>query len=186
MVLAWPLLVGLAIAPLLGGRWSRLADLRLRMPVVFYLAIALQLVAFPFSTLPWRTPDRIAIGLWLASYGLLAIGAACNIRLPGVPLVAVGMVSNLAAILANGGHMPALPSALRAAGLHFQHSRNSTALSSPHLSWLVDRWATPDWVPLGNVFSAGDVLIAAGGVVFVLAATGALGRLRLGPAELAQ
>jgi hypothetical protein len=70
--------------------------------------------------------------------------------------------------------MPALPSALRAAGLHFQQSRNSTALSAPHLSWLVDRWAAPGWVPWANVFSAGDVAIAVGGVVFALAATGAL------------
>jgi hypothetical protein len=37
----------------------------------------------------------------------------------------------------------------------------------------------PAWVPYGNVFSAGDVLIAAGGFVFALAATGALDRLRL-------
>jgi hypothetical protein len=151
------------------------------MPGVFYLAFFLQVIAFPFSRLPWSTPDRVAIVLWLVSYGLLAVGAACNLRLPGVPLVAVGMISNLVAILGNGGHMPALPSALRAAGLHFEQSRNSKALSSPHLAWLVDRWATPHWVPLGNVFSAGDVLIAAGGVVFALAATGALGWLRLTP-----
>jgi hypothetical protein len=180
MVLAWPLLAGLAMAPLLGGRWSRLADLHIRWPGVFYVAIGLQLVAFPFSALPWHTPDRAAVVLWLVSYGLFVIGVGFNSRCPGVPLVGVGMVSNLAAILANGGHMPALPAALRAAGLHFQQSRNSTAMSSPHLAWLVDRWATPGWVPLGNVFSAGDVLIAAGGVVFVLAATGAFGWLRFG------
>jgi hypothetical protein len=34
-------------------------------------------------------------------------------------------------------------------------------------------------VPWGNVFSVGDVLIAAGGLVFALAATGALRRGRL-------
>jgi hypothetical protein len=52
--------------------------------------------------------------------------------------------------------------------------------ASPHFSWFVDRWALPSWVPLGNVFSVGDVLIAAGGFVFVLVATGAvrLGRRR--------
>jgi Family of unknown function (DUF5317) len=174
MALALPLLAALAIAPLLGGKWSRLADLRLRWVGVFYAAITLQLVAFPFSTLPWRTPDRIAVALWLASYSLFAVGAGLNLRLPGVALIAVGMTSNVVAILSNGGHMPALPSALRAAGLHFQQSRNSTALNAPHLSWLVDRWAAPSWVPWGNVFSIGDVAIAAGGVVFALAATGVL------------
>jgi hypothetical protein len=81
------------------------------------------------------------------------------------------MVSNVAAILANGGHMPALPSALRAAGLHFGHSRNSALMLHANLSWLVDRWAAPAWIPWANVFSIGDVLIAAGGLLFALAAT---------------
>jgi uncharacterized protein DUF5317 len=178
MALALPLLVGLAVAPLLGGRWARLGDIRLRSVGLFWVAIALQLVAFPVAALPWRTPDRAAVVLWLLSYGFFALGAARNLRIAGVPLVAVGMLSNVAAILANGGHMPALPSALRAAGLHFRQSRNSTALSAPHLSWLVDRWAAPHWVPLANVFSVGDVLIMVGGFVFALVATGALS---LGP-----
>lgn len=183
MALAWPLLIGLAVAPLLGGRWSRLGELDLRWPGLFYAAIALQLVAFPVSVLPWSTPDRAAVVLWLASYGLFAVAVAANARVPGVPLVAVGMVSNLAAILSNGGHMPALPSALHAAGHDFVQNRNSAMLSHPNLGWLVDRWAVPAWVPYGNVFSVGDVLIATGGFVFALAATGALDRCRL-PARL--
>jgi hypothetical protein len=174
MALALPLLAALALAPLLGGRWSRLADLRLRWVPLFYAAIALQLIAFPVAELPWRTPDRLAVVLWLASYGLFALAVLGNLRTAGVALVAVGMLSNVIAIVANGGHMPALPAALRAAGLHFQQSRNSTALPAPHLSWLVDRWAAPSWVPWANVFSVGDVAIAVGGVVFALAATGAL------------
>jgi hypothetical protein len=89
-------------------------------------------------------------------------------------LVVAGMCTNLIAILSNGGHMPALPSALRAAGLHFETNRNSAMDAAPHVAWLVDRWALPSWVPLGNVFSVGDVLIAAGGFVFVLVASGAL------------
>jgi hypothetical protein len=177
MALALPLLVGLALAPLLGGRWSRIGDIRLRWVGVFYVAIGLQMVAFPVSALPWRTPDRAAVVLWLVSYGLFAVGAAANLRLAGVPLVAVGMISNVVAIVSNGGHMPALPSALRAAGLHFEQSRNSAVMSSPHLSWLVDRWAAPDWVPWANVYSVGDVLIAIGGFVFALAATGVVTRV---------
>ena len=181
MALAWPLLLGLAVAPLLGGRWSKLGELDLRWPGLFYAAIGLQLVAFPFSALPWRTPDRAAVVLWLVSYGLFIVAVAANARLAGIPLVAIGMASNLAAILTNGGHMPALPSALHAAGHYFQQSRNSAMLSHPNLPWLVDRWAAPDWVPHANVFSVGDVFIAAGGLVFALAATGALDRLRPRP-----
>lgn len=179
MALALPLLAGLVVSPLLGGRWSRLAQLHLRLLPAFYVGIALQIAAFPVSALPWRTPDRVAVALWLASYGVFAIGAAANVRLPGVLLVVAGMLANVAAVAANGGHMPALPAALRAAGLHFTQSRNSALVDHPHLAWLVDRWAAPHWVPWGNVFSAGDVLIAAGGVIVVLAATGCFpGRAR--------
>ena len=177
MALAWPLLIGLVLGRLLGGRWSRLGEIRLRWVGLFYVAIVLQIIAFPVSMLPWRTPDRAAVVLWLVSYGLFALGAAANLRLPGVPLIGVGMLSNVAAIVSNGGHMPALPSALRGAGLHFEQSRNSTALAQPHMSWLVDRWAAPDWVPWGNVFSVGDVAIALGGFIFAVVATGGLRQL---------
>ena len=173
MALALPLLVGFAVAPLLGGRWSRVAKLRIRGVWVFYLAIALQLIAFPVRVLPWHTSDRIGVVLWLVSYGLFSLGIATNTRTPGMPPIAVGLVSNLCAILANGGHMPALPSALRGAGLHFSKSRNSAEMASPHLAWLVDRWAAPHWVPLANIYSVGDVLIAVGGFVLALAVTGA-------------
>lgn len=174
MVLALPLLVGLAVAPLLGGRIGRLGELRLRHLPLFYLALALNVAAFPAERLPWRTSDELATLLWLVAYSLLAVAAASNLRVPGVGLVAAGMASNLAAIVANGAHMPALPSALRAAGLDYAVSRNSAADPSPHAAWLVDRWAAPDWVPLANVYSIGDVLIAAGALVFVLGATGAV------------
>jgi Family of unknown function (DUF5317) len=174
MALALPLAFGFFAAPLLGGRWSLLSRLRLRVVALFYVAIVLQIIAFPVEALPWRTPDRAGVVLWLCSYALFVLACAANFRVPGVPLVSVGMLLNLLAITTNGGHMPALPSALRGAGLHFTQSRNSAVLPSPHLAWLVDRWAVPAWVPWGNVFSVGDVLIAAGGLVFALGATGAL------------
>jgi len=181
LALALPLLAGFALAPLLGGRWSRIGTLRVRVVWLFYVAIVLQLVAFPVKVLPWHTSDRIGVVLWLISYGLFSAAVAGNVRIPGIPLIAAGLVSNLVAILSNGGHMPALPSALRAAGMHFatSHNRNSTVLPSPHVALLVDRWAAPAWVPWANVFSVGDVLIALGGLVFALGATGALRRRSL-------
>jgi hypothetical protein len=171
MSLALPLLLGLAVAPLLGGSWRALGRLHLAAVPLFYAAIPLQVVAFPAERLPWRTPDGVAIGLWLTSYALFTVGLVRNARIPGVPLVAAGLVSNVMAIVVNRGHMPALPSALRAAGLHFSQNRNSIASVHPHLAVLVDRWAVPAWIPWGNVFSVGDVCIALGGLLFALAAT---------------
>jgi hypothetical protein len=179
MVLVLPLAAGLLLAPLLGGRLSALGDLRLRALPLFYVGLALQLFAFPLGVFPWRTSDRVGVVLWLISYGVFILACCVNARIPGVPLVAAGMLCNLLAIIPNGGHMPALPSALRAAGLHFSESRNSVAAPTPHLAWLVDRWAAPAWVPWGNVYSVGDVLIALGGLVFALGAMQAMPRLRL-------
>lgn len=178
MSLVWPVLVGFALALAAGGKLQRLATLRWRWLWLFYLALGIRIVAFPFSFLPWHTPEGAAKVLYLVSYGVLVLAVGLNGRIPGVAVVATGMLLNVVAISANGGHMPAVPAALRAAGLHFTQSRNSEVLAHPHLSWLIDRWAAPGWVPWANVFSVGDVIVAVGTVVFALLATGALDRFR--------
>jgi hypothetical protein len=136
-----PLVIGLALAPLLGGRLSKLGELRFRWVARFYVAIALQIVAFPISQLPWRTPDRVAVVLWLVSYALFAAGAAVNLSVPGIPLIAVGMFSNVAAIVSNRGAHARLAIRAPRSRPSFAQSRNSERLSAPHLPWLVDRWA---------------------------------------------
>jgi Family of unknown function (DUF5317) len=167
---------GLALAVVLagGGRLSRLADLRLRASWLFYGAIALQVVAFPAGLLPWAPGDRVATALSLTSYAVLIVGTAVNVRLAGTPVIGLGLASNVAAMLANGGHMPASASALAAVHRveHGVHA-NSVALAHPSLPWLIDRFAMPRWVPLASVFSIGDVLIVGGAAMLLWAATGA-------------
>ncbi len=109
MVLLLAVGLGIVAGWALGGRLARLADLRLHAIWLFYTAIGLQIVAFPSQTLPWSVGDRLAIGLWLASYACLVVAAACNLRVKGAAVVGLGMASNLIAMLANGGHMPASP-----------------------------------------------------------------------------
>jgi hypothetical protein len=173
VALALPVFAALVVGVALGGRLGNLAQLRLRASWLFFAAIALQVVAFPFAFLPWRTDGTVATLLWLASYALLIAAAVLNRRIAGVPLVALGMGMNIAAITANGGTMPVLPDAMHGAGGSHATLNNSTAVADPSLAWLVDRWAAPDWIPLANVFSVGDVLIAVGAVVIVLAGSAA-------------
>jgi hypothetical protein len=66
--------------------------------------------------------------------------------------------------------MPALPNAAHAAGMTSGAHLNSVTTSAPRLPWLVDRWSAPHWLPLANVYSVGDVILALGAVVLVLAA----------------
>jgi hypothetical protein len=163
-------LLALVLGKLLGGRLSALAETRIRGKSLAFAAIGLQLVAFPVDLLPWSTPSAVASGLWLASYALLVAMLLLNARLPGTPLIAAGLVGNVVAIVANGGLMPVRDAALRAAGTDYHVHNNSIQLAKPHLAALVDRWAAPDWVPLANVYSIGDVLIALGTIVVVVAA----------------
>ena len=178
MALALPLALGLMISALVGGSLRALGDLRLRGVWLFYGALVLQVVAFPFGPLPWRTPDTVATFLWIASYGFVFAAAALNRRVAGVWIVLVGMACNLTAVLANGGHMPVRAGAMRAAGYDYVVHNNSAALAHPKLPFLIDRWAAPSWIPTANVFSVGDVLIALGALVFALVTTGAVARIR--------
>jgi hypothetical protein len=114
--------------------------------------------------------------LWLVSFALLIGFAAVNRAVRGVALVFAGLASNLAAVVANGGLMPASPHAVRAAGLAYRLHNNSISVVHPHLAWLTDRWAVPAWIPLGNVFSVGDVLIAAGIIATIVLAMHARSR----------
>lgn len=176
-ILGVAVVLGLA----LGGRVGALASIRLRALWLFYLAIALQLVAFPPAFFHFETADWVSRVLWLASYVCLVGACVANIRIRGVAIVLAGMLANVVAVVANGGVMPALPSAARAAGMHEAATYNSVTQAEPHLGWLVDRWAAAEWLPLANVFSVGDVLLAAGAFVVVLGAMDIplLRRLRL-------
>jgi hypothetical protein len=171
MVLLFAVLLGMLAGLALGGSLSKLADLQLRGMPLFGVAIALQVLAYPSGVLPWSVSDTLATALWLGTYGLLIAIVVLNRNVTGFVIAGAGMASNLLAILANGGHMPALPSALRGAGVPFDGVvNNSVADAHPHLPWLVDRWAAPPFVPGANVYSIGDVLLMVGGIVIVAAA----------------
>ena len=58
--------------------------------------------------------------------------------------------------------MPADPGALDIAGLPPGDHANSVVLADPALRPLTDIFAIPAWLPMANVFSVGDVLIAVG------------------------
>jgi hypothetical protein len=123
--------------------------------------------------LPWSVGDGLASALWLASYVLLGAAVVANRALPGIVVIGVGMLANVVAIVANGGRMPALPEAAAAAGMNAPAHNNSVTDAAPNLSPLVDRWAAPEWLPLANVYSVGDVILALGAFVLVLVTMGA-------------
>jgi hypothetical protein len=145
-----------------GGSLEKLARLKIRARWTILSALALQILVI--SVVPEEMAGWPGRALELASYALAVIFLVANRRISWLWLVGVGGLSNLVAIGANGGVMPASPIALRAAGLVLPTGRflNSAPLLHPHLAFLGDIFSTPSTWPLANVFSAGDILLAAG------------------------
>lgn len=166
MLLAIP--IGIAAGYALRGRLDGLANLRLRWAWVAVAGLLVQ--AILFSDAGFAAAGSAAPAIYVASTAAVLATVLRNIRLTGMPIVAAGSISNLAAILANGGSMPADAAALASAGLPVEDHGNSVVLPDPALQPLTDIFAIPAGLPFANVFSIGDVLIALGIVVLIAAA----------------
>ena len=161
-----------ALVPALFRRRALAALTSIRLRLVWLLPTALALQVLVVNVLP-RLPHPVGATVHLTSYGLLAAFLALNLRLPGMPLIVAGTTANAVTITVNGGVLPASATALQAAGWNpgTTDFTNSGALTSPHLAFLGDNYVTPPWVPLGNVYSIGDVLIAVGIIVLIAGVT---------------
>lgn len=163
LVLVASLVVGLALGYALGGRLENLQNARLVLPWLIFAALALQIVAF--SPVGQRLGAGAVVAFHLTSYAVLIVFAVLNLRSAGVAIAASGTLANAVVIAANGGYMPARRAALAAAGvLYAGDAANNSRLidAGTRLSFLGDLFAIPKGVPLANVFSVGDLLIAAG------------------------
>jgi len=160
--------IGLVAGFLLGGRPSGLATVRFRLGWLAIVALAIQVVLF--SSLADDLHADVRRAIYVASTAFVGVVVLANLGLTGVPLVALGAALNLAAIVANGGSMPADPAALAALGMTAEGNTNSVVVAAPALAPLTDLFAMPAWMPLSNVFSVGDVLVGAGVAVAIAAA----------------
>lgn len=172
LVLAVALVAGLVAGYALGGRLGNLEGLRLRVPWLVLVALALQLVVF--SPLGRPLGETAIVTAHLGSYALLLAFAAANHRRASIVVVGVGIALNATVIAANGGYMPASARALEIAGhaaAAEPHNNSALADEGARLLPLGDVFAVPHWVPfIANVFSVGDVLIAAGVAIMLAAA----------------
>jgi hypothetical protein len=169
MFLLYAVVIGLVAGLVLRGRPAGLASLDFRWAPLAIGGFAVQIALFsgPVS-------DRVGgLGplIYMASTATVLIAVLRNVRIPGLALVAMGALSNLVAIAANGGYMPASPGAAAAAGREVATTYSNSAIrDGAALYPLTDIFALPRWLPFNNVFSIGDVLIAIGIAIAIVVA----------------
>ena len=166
MIILVAIPIGILVGLLARGNIANLSTFRFRWAWVAVAGLLIQVALF--------TPTGDALtgnagpAIYVASTAAVFLAVLRNIRLPGMAIVALGSISNLAAIVANGGSMPADPAALATAGLDGAGSHtNSVVLENPALQPLTDIFAVPAGIPLANVYSIGDVLIGLGIVILI-------------------
>jgi hypothetical protein len=160
MFILYAIPIGMVAGFLLRGRFDRLADLRLRWAPLALLGLVVQLALF--SDAVGGAMGDTAPAIYVASTAAVLIAVLRNVAVPGMTLIALGAASNLVAIVANGGYMPADPAALAAIGGIEPGYSNSVIVADPVLRPLTDLYALPAEFPLANVFSVGDILIGIG------------------------
>ncbi len=188
MFIAFMTVIVLLSAVLTGGRFERLAEVRLRRSWLIIAALAVQVV---ITEVHLGAPEQVLVALHLATYAAAGVAIWANRALPGLVIIGAGALLNGVTIALNDGTLPANPHALVTAGLAdpTEAFQNSGVVAHPVLPWFGDIMATPAWLPFRNVISIGDLLILLGAAVLIHAVTGTRParavrqRLRRVPAE---
>ena len=163
------ILLALIVGALLGGGIPRFGQLHLRWLPLLGLALAFRIVAL-VAGIRFGMVFAAEAGL-LFTYGVLFTWLWGNRQQPGLQIAAIGIATNAAAVLLNGGKMPIWSGALAAAGFspadvsgdgfHFILEARTAAEFVAAGGLLGDVIPIP--VPiLRDVVSIGDVLLAVG------------------------
>ena len=176
MALLAMLAIAVVASLLMGGKLSSLAAVHFRHSYLVLIALGIQILVFSGWWQSLAVSLVISDVLYVTSLVILAVAIWLNRRVAGMWALGLGLGLNTAVIMANAGHMPARLEALSTAGIaasiaEFEALRvtNSSLITPGTPLWFLgDVFAIPAWLPLANVFSAGDVLIALGGAWFII------------------
>lgn len=171
MLLLYAIPLGLLAGRLSGGRLAPLTAVQFHWGPLALGGLFFQVALFsePLAS----NVGHAGPGLYVASTAVVLLAILRNIPAAGMPVITAGALFNLAAIVANGGQMPADPAAVAALtgqalvpGDSFTNSALSGAGTA--LAFLGDTMVFPRPIPLANVFSLGDLLIGLGAVIFLV------------------
>lgn|GEM_PF-283982 len=169
MLMPLSIILAILIALLRGGTLRHFSAIQIRWIPLVIATFGFQILSFAPFVKPFL-PAWASIVLYILSMALLTLWAAGNWRIPGMLLMATGLLMNFAAIATNGGHMPVSSASVRYSGSisRYQsnpdHIVNNSIMIDDHVRlWpLTDILAVPQAIPFANVYSIGDVLLTLG------------------------
>ena len=175
MILALAVILGLALSLARHGPGvlGRTTSLPWRAIWLAPLALVLQV---PLLRTPFCPVEEAVVpqALFLLSHPILIAFVWCNRRSAGIWLVGLGIVCNLAVVLANGGLMPVSPETVVrinpgatleqcTIGYHYGFSKDVILPRAGTRLWLLsDALVLPAPFPWPTAFSLGDLLLGAG------------------------
>ncbi len=171
------IVLGLALGVAAGGTLGNLASIQLRRTWLLLAAVVVRYGTEALLGANVEVVESLRLPLLSTAFAFLLVALWTNRSYPGLSLAFVGILSNAAVIVANGGYMPIWEPSLIAAGL--QPSDVATAIHTilpPALdsSFLLHLGPFADVIPIPlpfiqNVASVGDAFLAAGLAFFLFA-----------------
>lgn len=164
------LVLSIIIGKIRGGKINRIANLKIKKWYLFILAFAVQyLMSFGYLK-GIEIIEQYYFYFHLASYALLFIGFAFNIKNVWLDFAFLGVLLNAIAIFLNGGKMPVSLEAIHLAELPNAVAPlvNNQVATHKVLSMDMTAWYLGDIIPLippypfNKVISIGDLIMAIG------------------------
>jgi hypothetical protein len=172
-VILW---LGLGIGLLTGLGLSKWRGHPYRPPTLshiwlVFLGFLPQFLAIYLGRTHVTIPDWLAALSVVTSQLVLLIFAWLNRHVPGMPILIVGLVLNMAVIIVNGGFMPINPNTAERLvgteriasfeiGSRIGYKDILLPATETRLEWLSDRFLPPVGFPYQVAFSLGDIFIA--------------------------
>ena len=176
MFILYAVILGILIGYITKGNLKNIIQRPLFWTGLVFAAFAIQLVIFSNIPFVLTLPKAIIIVLHYVSYICLLIFVVRNYKNLGICVIGIGIFLNALVIFLNGGHMPTIVENLLNTSIgqsidlvgQGDAVHNSAKMTSDTLlPFLGDIFYMPSWIPLSNVFSIGDIIIAVGICLYI-------------------